>query len=662
VCGIAGLVHPDPFRPVAHATLSRMARAIRHRGPDGYGIATDGGVGLVSTRLAIIDIEAGWQPMRTPTSAIVFNGEVYNHTELRAGLGDRVRDWRTDCDTEVILRLLDLDGLAALDHLNGQFAIAWWQPGSRRLTLIRDRFGVRPLYYSVLPDGSLVFGSEAKCLFASGLVRAEPDREGIDEVFHLWGARAPRTPFAGVRQVRPGGIVAWEDGRIVADTTWWTPEVDRPGRGDTDLEELLRDSVRLRLRADVTVGTYLSGGLDSSLITALAVEEAGEPVETFSVAFADAEFDERVHQREVARSLDVRHHQLTIDDSDIAGAFLDTIRHTETPSVRTAPIPLGLLARSVREAGIVVVATGEGADEVFWGYDLFKEAKIRRFALREPGSGARPALFDRLYAHMGGRLAGTPFWRRALMNAGDPSDPLFSHQSRLAATGVTRSFYEPGLRRDLDALGPLDRIRASLPPAFASWSTLQRASWLEITTLLEPYLLSTQGDRVAMAHGVEGRYPFLDHRVLEWAASQPDHRKLSGLRDKVAVREVARRVLPPAAAAAAARPKQPYRAPEIRPFFPASGAPDWVRELLAPDALRDAGFFDPGAVAGLVRRAGEGRIASQREAFALVGIVSTQAFVQTFCPAGGPPAYPEETTEPRRVLDLSMPPAEVLVS
>jgi asparagine synthase (glutamine-hydrolysing) len=300
VCGIAGLVHPDPFRPVAHATLSRMARAIRHRGPDGYGIATDGGAGLVSTRLAIIDIEAGWQPMRTPTSAIVFNGEVYNHTELRAGLGDRVRDWRTDCDTEVILRLLDLDGLAALDHLNGQFAIAWWQPGSRRLTLIRDRFGVRPLYYSVLPDGSLVFGSEAKCLFASGLVRAEPDREGIDEVFHLWGARAPRTPFAGVRQVRPGGIVAWEDGRIVADTTWWTPEVDRPGRGDTDLEELLRDSVRLRLRADVTVGTYLSGGLDSSLITALAVEEAGEPVETFSVAFADAEFDERVHQREVA--------------------------------------------------------------------------------------------------------------------------------------------------------------------------------------------------------------------------------------------------------------------------------------------------------------------------------------------------------------------------
>lgn len=658
MCGIAGIVHADPTRPVDIDALSRMARAIRHRGPDGYGIATDRGAGLVSTRLAIVDIDAGWQPMHTATSAIVFNGEVYNHTELRAGLGDRVRDWRTDCDTEVVLRLLDVDGLARLDDLNGQFAIAWWQPEHRRLTLIRDRFGVRPLYYAARADGSLVFGSEAKALFASGAVAAEPDPEGIDEVFHLWGARSPRTPFKGVRQVRPGGVVTWEDGRIVADTTWWTPQVHADERDDTDLEELLRDSVRLRLRADVTVGTYLSGGLDSSLITALAVQEAGEPVEAFSLAFQDAEFDEGEHQREIAGALGVRHHQITIDDGDIADAFMDTVWHTETPSVRTAPVPLGLLARSVRDAGIVVVATGEGADEIFWGYDLFKEAKVRRFANREPGSEARPALFDRLYAHLGGRLTGTPFWRRALLQAGDPSDPLFSHQSRLAATGVTRSFYEPDLKASLDAVGPQDRIRAALPQRFAEWSTLEKAGWLEITTLLEPYLLSAQGDRVGMAHGVEGRYPFLDHRLLEWAARQPEHRKLSGLRDKVVVREVARRVLP---AAAAARPKQAYRAPEVRPFFPASGSPDWVRDLLAPSEMRRAGIFSPDAVAGLVRRAEQGRVTSQREAFALVGIVSTQAFMRTFCPSGGASSYPEETIEPRRFLDLSKPPSEVLV-
>jgi asparagine synthase (glutamine-hydrolysing) len=657
VCGIAGIVHADPDRPVDRAALSRMARAIRHRGPDGYGIGIDGGVGLVSTRLAIIDIDAGWQPMRTATSAVVFNGEVYNHSELRAGLGERCRDWRTDCDTEVVLRMLDLEGLAALDAFNGQFAIAWWRPESRRLTLIRDRFGVRPLYYAQLPDGSLAFGSEAKALFASGLVAAEPDLEGIDEVFHLWGARAPRTPFAGVRQVRPGGVVTWEDGRITADTTWWTPEVHSDERDDADLEDLLRDSVRLRLRADVTVGTYLSGGLDSSLITALAVQEAGEPVEAFSVAFRDAEFDEGAHQREVAAALGVRHHQLTIDDGDIADAFFETIWHTETPSVRTAPIPLGLLARSVREAGIVVVATGEGADELFWGYDLFKEAKIRRFCMRQPGSEMRPALVDRLYAHLGGRLAGTPFWRRALLQAGDPADPLFSHQSRLAATGVTRGFYQADVRASLDAVGPLERIRAGLPAGFDDWTTLERAGWLEVTTLLEPYLLSAQGDRVGMAHGVEGRYPFLDHRLMEWAARQPEHRKLSGLRDKVAVREVARRVLP---AAAAARPKQPYRAPEVRPFFPSSGPPAFVRDLLDPSALRRGGVFSPDSVAGLVRRAEQGRVTSQREAFALVGIISTQAFLETFCSPSTSVTHPEETTAPRRVLDLSIRAPEAL--
>ena len=314
-----------------------MARAIRHRGPDGFGIATGNGAGLVSTRLAIIDLDAGWQPMRGERSAIVFNGEVYNHRELRADLGTRVCDWQTDCDTEVVLRLLELDGLGALDDMNGQFAIAWWEPAPRRLTLVRDRFGVRPLYYAALPDGGLVFGSEAKALFASGAVAPEADLAGIDEVFHLWGAIPPATPFRGVRQVRPGGLVVWEDGRIVADRTWWTPDVTGGRPNDVGLEELVRDSVRLRLRADVTVrDPTCSGGLDSSVITAIAVQEAGEPVEAFSVAFRDEEFDEGEQQRDVARALGVRHHQLTIEDADIAAAFLDTIWHTETPSVRTA--------------------------------------------------------------------------------------------------------------------------------------------------------------------------------------------------------------------------------------------------------------------------------------------------------------------------------------
>src|SRR5215218_5322987 len=280
-----------------------MARAQRHRGPDGYGLGLAAGAGFVSTRLAIFDIAGGWQPIEAEPggSLIVYNGEVYNHPELRAELAAGGVDCRTLSDTEVVLRLLERDGLAALERLNGQFAFAWWQPHLRRLTLVRDRFGVRPLHYAAAPNGDLVFASEAKGLFASGEVAAEPDLAGIDDVFTLWGPRAPASPFRGVSQVRPGSLLVWEDGRIVAERSWWSPGFG-PGREPAtgDLGELMRDSVRLRLRADVPVGTYLSGGLDSSLITALARDASDHALRTFSVAFRDEHFDERVHQHEVA--------------------------------------------------------------------------------------------------------------------------------------------------------------------------------------------------------------------------------------------------------------------------------------------------------------------------------------------------------------------------
>src|SRR4051794_35620158 len=276
MCGIAGIVHPQPGPPVDEETLRRMARSIRHRGPDGYGIVLDRGAGLVAARLAIFDLPGGWQPLEAgPGGAVlVYNGEIYNHPELRAELERDGIAFDTSCDTEVLLRLLERDGLGALDRLNGQFAFAWWHPAKRRLTLVRDRFGVRPLYWSTLADGTLVFGSEAKALFASGAVAPARDLAGIDEVFTLWGARPPQTVFEGVKQVPPGGVVTWEGGEIVAERRWWTPafESGEP-RPEAELEELLRDSVRLRLRADVPVGTYLSGGLDSSLITALARTE-----------------------------------------------------------------------------------------------------------------------------------------------------------------------------------------------------------------------------------------------------------------------------------------------------------------------------------------------------------------------------------------------------
>ena len=651
MCGIGGIVRPEGGEAIGPEPLRRMAAALHHRGPDGYGIARGPGTGLVSTRLAIFDIPGGWQPIRSESgTTIVYNGEVYNHPELRADLAASGVACRTLTDTEVVLRLIERDGLDALHRLNGQFAFALYEPGPRRLTMVRDRFGVRPLHYALKAGGTLVFASEAKGLFASGEVDARPDLGGLDDVFTTWGPRAPRTPFAGVHQLRPGGLLVWERGRVVADRTWWRPEYGAAAAEATEesLEELLRDSVRLRLRADVPVGSYLSGGLDSSVVTALARDASDHQLRTFSVAFADALYDERSQQEEVARALGTEHHVVEAGAADIAGAFRDVVLHAETPLIRTAPVPLALLARRTREQGITVVASGEGADELFWGYDLFKEVAIRRAALTD--ESALEALDD-LYPYLaeaGGARRG-PAWRRAFADAGDPDDPLFSHQTRLNATAAVKALYRPEVA--LEAGDSAARLRAALPERFEGWSALERAAYLELTTLMEPYLLAAQGDRVAMAHGVEGRYPFLDHRVFEHAVALAPGRKLDGMHDKIALREVAARVLP---ASIAERPKQPYRAPAVDPFF-VPGAPEWVAERLSEDALRQVGIFDERRVAGLVRRCQAGRATGLREGMALVGVLSTQVWHDTFC--GDGLQYSSHTADPMIDIELEAQPA-----
>jgi asparagine synthase (glutamine-hydrolysing) len=688
MCGIAGIVRADSAAPVSLDALRRMAGALRHRGPDGWGLARGPGFGLVSTRLAIFDVPGGWQPMRAESGALlVYNGEVYNHPELRRELGGR---FATTCDAEVVLRLLERDGLAALDCFNGQFAFAWWQPAERRLTLVRDRFGVRPLHWTALPDGGIAFASEAKALFASGEVVAAPDLAGIDEVFTLWGPRAPRSAFEHVAQLPPGGLLVWERGQLVARRTWWAPDYDpeslaartaaaaaTPHAGNAhaaprfsappdpdELPELLGDAVRLRLRADVPVGTYLSGGLDSSLISALAQQASDHELRTFSVAFHDARYDERAHQQQVAQALGTRHHVVEIGPREIADGFRDAVAHAETPLIRTAPVPLALLARATREHGITVVATGEGADELYWGYDLFKETAVRELHARDPERAT--ALLDALYPYLDvpAERRG-PAWRRFFFEAGAADDPLFSHQPRIAATAVVKAFYRPEVAEALAGrngagegraaegdCAALRRLRAELPGAFSRWSALERAAYLELTTLLAPYLLAAQGDRVAMAHGVEGRFPFLDHRVFEHSVRLPAERKLgAGLREKAELRALAERLLP---AEVAARTKQPYRAPEIAPFF-GGHAPEWVEERLGARALDEVGIFDPARVAGLLRRCRSGKASGFREGMALVGILSTQVWHERFCGVGtgGSADWPAEQTEPRVMLDAT---------
>jgi asparagine synthase (glutamine-hydrolysing) len=646
MCGIAGVVHADPRHPVEEEALLRMARAIRHRGPDGYGLCLDPGAGLVSTRLAIVDLEHGWQPFRGTADGgiLVYNGETYNHPELRASMTAADAEFATLSDTEVVLAMLEREGTAGLSRLNGQFAFAWWQPQDRRLTLVRDRFGVRPLYYALTDAGDIAFGSEAKALFASGEVTASPDLGGIDETFTLWGAQAPRTVFAGVSQLEPGGLLVWERGRVIECRRWWEPGPGRAAEAEPDLGELLRSSVGLRLRADVTVGAYLSGGLDSSLISALAqVEQRGE-LRTFSVAFDDPRYDERAQQEMVAKAIGTDHHVLEVGATDIAQAFPEVLWHTEAPLVRTAPVPLFLLSREVRDRNLKVVATGEGADELFWGYDLFKEVAIRDLHRRDPDRALE--LLAELYPHLGPAAARRgPGWARFLIETGADDDPLSSHLTRAAATGTVRSLYRDEIGAEIGPDRSLDRLRSRLPEGFGEWENLDRAAWLEVTTLLEPYLLSTQGDRVSMAHGVEGRYPFLDHRVYAHSVDLAADRKLSETEDKIALRELARDLLP---GEIATRGKQPYRAPEVIPFF-APGAPEWVGEALSPSALAGVGIWDERKAEGLLKRCRSGRATGVREGMALIGMLSTQLWHQQFIARTAP--YPAETATPHVRID-----------
>ena len=639
MCGIAGVANADG-RGVALEPLARMAASIRHRGPDGYGFLTGAYVGFAHVRLSIVDLAGGAQPMANEDGSVVvtYNGEIYNHAELARELRALGHRFATSCDTEVLVHGWEEWGQGLFDRLNGQFAFALYERATRRVILARDRFGVRPLFHAV-HDGVLRFASEAKALFATGELAAEPDGEGLDEVFTFWGARPPRTVFRGVHQLEPGHFAVWSGGALRI-TRWYALDYPESRQESPEaiheLDALMRGGVEMRLRADVPVGGYLSGGLDSSIICALAAQNSPHQLRTFSASFADPHFDESRWQRQVATRVGSRHAVAHIDQGSIAAEFPAVIRHTETPVVRTAPVPMFLLSRLTREHGIKVVLTGEGADELFLGYDLFKEVAIRLFSLRHPESTARSALFGRVYPDRFDKAQGGEFWRRFFLDAGAPDDALFSHLPRFGLTARIKDFYGPRLRDRLGTRDVLSELRDSLPAAFSSWSPLNRASFLEMTTLLSPYLLSSQGDRVGMAHAVEARYPFLDHRLYEFASRLPTSSRLLGLREKEILRRWARDVLPPDVAA---RRKQPYRAPDAPSFF-GEATTDWVEESVAPETVRELGYFEPAAVAGLVRRCRSGRATGMRENQALVAVLSTHAWHRAFDHAPLPDPLP----------------------
>jgi asparagine synthase (glutamine-hydrolysing) len=635
MCGISGIVKFDGTH-ADRQQVHEMIAALQHRGPDGRGVHIAGPVGLGHARLSIIDVQGGAQPMSTVDGRlwITFNGEIFNYVELREELIKKGYAFTTRSDTEVILNAYREYGDECVNRFNGQWAFAIWDAERRRMFLSRDRMGVRPLFYTQNGD-KFVFASEVKSLFACEDVPAEIDLIGLDQIFTFWTPLAPRTVFKDIFQLPPGYSMVVEGGKVRSWQYWslqYEAAVDCEQNGEKTLAEellsLLQDATRIRLRSDVPVGAYLSGGIDSTVTTALVKKLIGDRLRSFSVSFEDDEFDESSYQQEASAFIGTQHANVRCSYEDIARVFPQVVWHTEQPVIRTAPAPMFLLSQLVNESGFKVVLTGEGADEMFGGYDIFKEAKIRRFWGRNLDSNWRPLLLKRLYPYMENIQRQSPAYLKSFFRIAseDLASPFFSHLPRWELTAKLKMFFSDDVRAQIPKDEALAEIESLLPEGFSSWRPFHQAEYLEATHLLPGYILSSQGDRMAMAHSVEGRYPFLDHRVVEFGRRLSPRLKMKVLGQKHLLKVASDGLIPDSIRR---RPKQPYRAPDGKSFF-APRLPPYAEDVLSPTTLGQAGIFDADAVALLLNKFKVGRANGVKDNMALVGILSTQLVVDQF--------------------------------
>jgi len=582
MCGIAGLFNLAEERPIDQRLLEAMGERLIHRGPDDQGYYRDGRVGLSFRRLSIIDLAGGNQPLTNEDGSVIVvcNGEIYNYRELRADLEAKGHRFRTQCDVETLPHLFEEYGERFVDHLNGQFAIALYHKPERRLYLVRDQFGIAPLFYAVA-DGRLIFGSEIKALLACPFLPKKVDPRGLDQVLSFPGLVSPVTMFEGVRSMRPGHFVVVEPGSGEPEQReYWdlvyplaTDALDR--RDDAwyaeHLAERLLRSVSLRLRADVPVACYLSGGLDSSLIAALAGKlEPNTRRAAFSIGFAERDIDETDSQAVVARALALQRHETRFDWRDISGRLHAAIRHSECPLKESYNTCSLALSESVRAHDFKVTLTGEGSDELFAGYVGY------RFDQRRAESPED--LYDPEV--MMERQLRQQLW-------GDPD--LFYEKNQFEFRETKLALYGEGLRarfNDFDSCRDLvDKSKLQ------GRHRVHQRSYLDFKLRLADHLISDHGDRLAYANSIEARYPFLDVDLISFATTIPPDLKLRGLTEKYILKRAAEPYLP---ADIIHREKFGFVAPGS-PYLLRRGI-DWVEDTLSHATVKRQGYFDPDVV------------------------------------------------------------------
>ncbi len=636
MCGIAGLYnYHSSTEASSELSIKKMLSVIRHRGPDESGVYLGQNIALGSVRLSIIDIASGQQPMSDASGNywIVYNGEIFNYKELREDIEKKGIQLKTHCDTEVVVQMYAMYGPDCLQYFNGQFAFCIWNKKKKELFLARDRVGIRPLFYWK-QNNSFAFGSEIKCLFTLDRVEKDICNESLAQIFTYWTTISPNTAFKNIYELPPGHFMLVKEDGIQIEKYWnlqfAAGRDDLPNLSSAieEFEWLLTDAVKIRLRADVPVAAYLSGGLDSSVTTALIHKINPEILNTFSIGFKDKTFDETIYQDEASKFFNTNHTAFECTEEDIADQFINTIWHSEIPILRTSPTPMLILSKKVRERNIKVVITGEGADEFLAGYNIFKEAKIRRFWANEPNSKIRPKLLARIYPYISNlkdanNIASKMFFGYKLTDTGNP---LYSHLLRWHNTSRIKSFFSDDVLGSLNGYDPLDVLYPQLPDNIMSWSGLSRSQYLEATVFMSEYLLSSQGDRMAMGNSVEGRYPFLDYRVIEFCNQLPDSFKLNCLNEKFILKKMSLGKIPPSISK---RSKQPYRAPIASIFFN-SNSPAYVAEMLSDTSLQSYGLFNPKKVNMLVSKLLQNKNISEVDQMAIAGILSTQLLYKMF--------------------------------
>ncbi len=641
MCGIAGIIDLSGLQKVPEGVIEMMSRALFHRGPDEEGFLQRPGLALASRRLSIVGLADGQQPMANEDGSVsvVFNGELFDHAERRADLEKRGHRLHTHCDTEIIPHLWEEHQEGMFERLRGQFAIALWDGRRRRLTLGRDRFGISPLYWTRQGDW-LLFASEIKGLLASGMMTAKPDLRGIDHIFTFAAMPGPVTCFEGVQLLPAGHYLQISPGDErgaapeISEHTYW--QMDFPDQGDEDpgvdprklvdeLEDVLLKAVEKRLRADVPVGAYLSGGLDSSMIVAMACRLKGPAINTYTIRVDDPALDELSAANLSARHIGTK--PPIVQDfraSDALETYPQLIQAAEAPVIDTSCAALLQLARRVHACGQKVVLTGEGADEWLAGYPWYKIAKVLGALDAIPGLRLSDAA-RRAYLRLNKVPQYPPEYRSNLeASVGGPNAWIDSYG--VLALSKLRLYAEP-MREVLAQNHPWAELGINLERA-RRWHPLNRGLWVGARVTLAGHLLQAKGDRVSMHSSVEVRYPFLDEDVFDFTAKIHPRWKLRGFRDKHLLRLVAERWLPPEIYN---RRKVIFRAP--LDSFHIDPEPKFVGELLSEESLRRTGYFDVAAVhhwRKAFRQMRPGSLPRLSVEMGLAAVVATQLWHHTF--------------------------------